>query len=152
MDRVAHFFCLLFTALLTGTLFGTLAMNPALLKLPAAGYIGVQQITLKILRPGLFVLMPLTVLSCLPVMLVVYESEPQPSFHFLAVALGLACTVAFIVTTLLVNGPIEREMVGWKVTSIPANYFQYRDRWARAHVIRVAFGVGALVAQIAGVV
>jgi hypothetical protein len=44
-------------------------------------------------------------------------------------------TVALLIT-LIVEVPIDNQIEGWTVTTLPANWQQLRDRWEWFHAIR----------------
>lgn len=150
VERAAHFGCLLLTALFAGLLLGTLAYAPTVKKLPGAAFTLVHQGIVKTLTPVMLLLMPLTVLSSLPVLIALHRTEVQPSFHFLAVAAGMGFSVAASASTLLVIRPINVIVLSWNIKAPPATYVPYRERWQRYHALRTAFALLALVAQLLG--
>jgi hypothetical protein len=152
LERALHFVCLLLTALLAGLMVGLYAYGPTVRKLPGAAFTLVHQGIVKTLTPVMFVLMPLTVVSSLPVLLVVNRVEFQPSFHFLAVAAGMGFTVAVVASTLIVIRPINVVVLSWNVKAPPATYIPYRERWQRYHALRTVFATLALVCQLLGAV
>lgn len=60
-------------------------------------------------------------------------------FWWSAVALLLLVTV--LVTTLVVNLPINTDQLGWAVPAPPADWAQVRDRWQLAHAVRTGAAV-----------
>jgi Domain of unknown function (DUF1772) len=152
MEPLVHFTCLFLTSILAGLMLGLLAYGPTVKKLPGAAFTLVHQGIVKTLTPVMIVLMPLTVLSSLPVLIVVSRSEVQPSFHFLAVIAGMGFTVAAVAATAIVIGPINRVIGSWSVKGPPATYIQYRERWQRYHALRTVFAVLGLVGQLLGAV
>jgi hypothetical protein len=152
MERAVHFVCLLLTAILAGLMLGLLAYGPTVKKLPGAAFTLVHQGIVKTLTPVMLLLMPLTVLSALPVLIVLNRVEFQPSFHFFAVTAGMGFTVASVAATAIVIRPINKVIASWNVKGPPATYIQYRERWQRYHALRTVFAFLALVSQLLGAV
>jgi uncharacterized membrane protein len=61
------------------------------------------------------------------------------TFWWTAAALILLITV--LVTTLVVNLPINADQVDWAVPAPPADWAQVRDRWQLAHTVRTGAAV-----------
>ena len=94
------------------------------------------------MAPVMTVLMPGTMLSIIPVLLLSYHARPMV-FYFSAAAL-LLFLVALLVTV-VVEVPIVQQIVTWTPSTLPENWSQLRDRWMRFHVIRVIAGVASLI-------
>jgi hypothetical protein len=59
--------------------------------------------------------------------------------------IGVACTIVLTATTLLVNVPINSEIINvWSVNDPPADWAQVRDLWNLFHAIRTVLAVVAL--------
>jgi uncharacterized membrane protein len=95
------------------------------------------------------VLMPAALLSILPVLFLSYHEQPL-TFYLSATALALF--VVALLVTVLVEVPIVEEIVTWTVSTLPANWEELRDRWARFHIIRVIAGLASLVLLVAGAI
>jgi hypothetical protein len=94
------------------------------------------------MAPLMTVLMPATLLSIIPVLFLSYRDERRV-FYLNAIALALFL-IALLVTV-LVEVPIVEKIVTWKVSRLPANWQQLRDRWGRFHLMRVITGLASLV-------
>jgi uncharacterized membrane protein len=94
------------------------------------------------MAPVMTVLMPGTMLSIIPVLLLSYH-ERSMVFYLSAAAL-LLFLVALLVTV-VVEVPIVQQIVTWTPSTLPENWRQLRDRWMRFHVIRVIAGVASLI-------
>jgi hypothetical protein len=57
-----------------------------------------------------------------------------------------------VLVTVVVELPIVEEIVTWKVSTLPDNWREIRDRWMRFHVIRVVAGLGSVVLLVAGAI
>jgi uncharacterized membrane protein len=94
------------------------------------------------MAPVMTVLMPGTMLSIIPVMLLSYRQRPMV-FYLSTVAL-LLFLIALLVTV-VVEVPIVQQIVTWTASTLPENWQQLRDRWMRFHVLRVIAGMASLV-------
>jgi uncharacterized membrane protein len=94
------------------------------------------------MAPVMTVLMPGTMLSIIPVLLLSYHARPM--VFYLSAAALLLFLVALLVTV-VVEVPIVQQIVTWTPSTLPENWRQLRDRWMRFHVIRVVAGVASLI-------
>jgi uncharacterized membrane protein len=94
------------------------------------------------MAPVMTVLMPGTMLSIIPVMLLSYRQRPMV-FYLSTVALSLFL-IALLVTV-VVEVPIVQQIVTWTPSTLPENWQQLRDRWMRFHVLRVIAGMASLI-------
>jgi uncharacterized membrane protein len=94
------------------------------------------------MAPVMTVLMPATLLSIIPVLLLSYHEQPKTFY------LSVAAFVLFIVALLItvwVEVPIVQQIVTWTTSALPDNWQQLRDRWMKFHVLRVVAGLASLV-------
>ena len=101
------------------------------------------------MAPLMTVLMPAALLSIVPVLFLSYGVQP------LTFSLSAAYSALFIVAllvTVAVEVPIVEEVATWTVSTLPSNWQQIRDRWARFHLIRVIAGLASLVLLVAGAI
>lgn len=101
------------------------------------------------MAPVMTVLMPASLLSILPVLILSYHERP------LTFALSATALVLFIVAllvTVLIEVPIVEEIATWTVPTLPADWQQLRDRWLRFHLIRVIAGLASLVLLVVGAI
>ena len=75
----------------------------------------------------------------------------QPLTFYLSATAFVLFIVALLVTV-LVEVPIVEEIVTWKVSTLPGDWQELRDRWMRFHVIRVVAGLASLVLLVAGAI
>ena len=94
------------------------------------------------MAPVMTVLMPGTMLSIIPLLLLSYHQ--QPMVFYLSTAAFVLFLVALLVTV-VVEVPIVQQIVTWTPSTLPGNWRQLRDRWMRFHVIRVIAGVASLI-------
>ncbi len=94
------------------------------------------------MAPVMTVLMPGTMLSIIPLLLLSYHRRPM--VFYLSMAAFLLFLVSLLVTV-VVEVPIVQRIVTWTPSTLPENWRQVRDRWMRFHVIRVIAGVASLI-------
>ncbi len=94
------------------------------------------------MAPVMTVLMPGTMLSIIPLLLLSYRQRPM--VFYLSTAALLLFLIALLVTV-VVEVPIVQQIVTWTPSTLPENWQQLRDRWMRFHIIRVIAGVASLV-------
>lgn len=59
---------------------------------------------------------------------------------------GMVCVIASVVTTLLVNVPVNNEIMdAWSVQDPPTDWAEVRDRWNLFDTVRTALNVVAFV-------
>jgi uncharacterized membrane protein len=94
------------------------------------------------MAPVMTVLMPATLLSIIPVLLLSYRER---SMVFYLSATAFALFVVALLVTVVVEVPIVQQIVTWKVSTLPENWRQLRDRWMKFHIIRVIAGLASLI-------
>ncbi|WP_254061637.1 DUF1772 domain-containing protein [Granulicella sp. L60] len=95
------------------------------------------------------VLMPATLLSIVPVLILSYRNQPL-TFYLNATVVALF--IVALLVTILVEVPIVEEIVTWTVSTLPPDWQSLRDRWMRFHVIRVIAGLASLVLLLVGAI
>ena len=66
--------------------------------------------------------------------------------------LAIVGLVAMVVSTLLINAPINDAVDTWNAAAPPADWQSLRDRWELGHAIRSYIGLIALVVAQAAVI
>ena len=94
------------------------------------------------MAPVMTVLMPATLLSIIPVLLLSYRTSPM-DFYLSAAAFALF--IVALLVTVVIEVPIVQQIVTWTALTLPEDWQQVRDRWMRFHVIRVVSGLTSLV-------
>ncbi len=131
------------SALTAGMFHGPwIALSRSLRTFTAEVFLAIVDRMNRNMAPVMTVLMPATLLSIVPVLLMSYGGHPKIFY------LNAAAFVLFLIAlgvTVFVEVPIVEEIVKWTVATLPGNWEEIRDRWSRFHVIRVAAGLGSLV-------
>ena len=87
------------------------------------------------------ILMPVSVLSILPVLFLSVVNHPAT--FFLSIA-SFALFIAALLVTTIIEVPIVKQIDTWTVATLPANWEQLRDRWSSFHLIRIAASIAGL--------
>ena len=137
----ARFVNLLLVGLLAGLLVGVFLVELALLEVGPAVYTAVQKPKHEVFQPVMPVLDTLVIVSGL---LVLFLIPDRKTWVFGLAVVGVACTTALTATTLLVNVPINTEIINiWSVENPPADWAKVRDRWNFFHSLRTVLAVVA---------
>ena len=139
--KAARFVNLLLVGLLAGLLVGVFLVELALLEVGPAVYTAVQKPKHEVFQPVMPVLDTLVIVSGL---LVLFLIPDRKTWVFGLAVVGVACTTALTATTLLVNVPINSEIINvWSVENPPADWTEVRDRWNFFHGLRTVLAVVA---------
>ena len=140
--KIARFVNLFLVALLAGLLVGVFIVELALLEVSASVYTAVEKPKHEVFAPIMPVFNTLVIASGLVMLLLIRDHK---TWVFSLTAVGVVCTIALTTTTLLVNVPINSEIINtWSVDNPPAYWEQVRDRWNLFHAIRTVLAVVAL--------
>jgi uncharacterized membrane protein len=101
------------------------------------------------MEPVMTVLMPVALVSTLPVLVLSYGQHRQAFYLTLA---GLALFLVTLVVTLVVEVPIVKQMDTWTTSDLPDGWQALRDRWGAFHLLRVGPAVAGLVLLLVGVI
>jgi uncharacterized membrane protein len=122
--------------LLAGVLVGILMVEVALLDVPASVYTAVQKPKHETFEP-IAVVYALTAVTGITSLAMSRREFRTTAFALTAA--GMLCLIASIVTTLLVNVPINADIIEtWSIENPPADWAEVRDRWNLFHAIRTA--------------
>ncbi|MGO4585352.1 anthrone oxygenase family protein [Arthrobacter sp. 2RAF6] len=140
IQSVARVAVLLFVGLFAGFLVGVLILELSLRQFDGTVYAQLQQVALI----GLPVLASVLLFPALiaTAALVVMELKTK-NRGFWLVAAALALLLAALITTLVVNVPINLAEGGWNVRNPPADWADMRDRWQLGHALRTFAAVAA---------
>jgi hypothetical protein len=101
------------------------------------------------MAPIMTILMPVALLSTLPVLVLSYANR-RPTFY-----LTLSALVLFVITllvTMLVEVPIVQQMDRWTVSTLPPDWRRVRDRWGAFHILRVVPSILGIVLLLVGAI
>jgi uncharacterized membrane protein len=98
------------------------------------------------LAPVMTVLLPVTIASIVPVLLIAF-GHPVTFWLTLAALLLLIETLA---VTVAIEVPIVKTIESWTLETMPGDWTRLRDRWVSFHLLRVIPGIAAVALLAAG--
>ena len=148
--KLWQFASIILSALVAGAFWGPwLALSRSLATFEPDTYLAIVHRLGRNLGPTMTFLMPISLLSMLPVLLLSYGHQPLAFFLTLA---GLASFLIALLVTMLVEVPLVQQMHTWTVDMLPHNWQSLRDRWGVFHVVRVVSGLLGLCFLVAGAI
>jgi len=99
--------------------------------------------------PLMTVLMPVALLSTVPVLFLSYSQRLETFYLNL---IGLVLFVITLLVTMLIEVPIVAQITTWTVSTLPDNWQQLRDRWGAFHLARIVPSVVGLVLLLVGAI
>jgi uncharacterized membrane protein len=138
--RALRLASLLFSGVFAGFLVAVLVLELSLRRYDAAVYTQVRQVELVrlddlasgTLLPALLITATLTAMAL---------RTRGPALWPTATALVLLLSV--LVTTLVLNLPVNADQLDWQVQAPPADWADVRDRWQLAHAVRTGAALAA---------
>ena len=138
----------LFT-LVAGVFWGTwFSLSRSIASITPAAFLEIGHTMIANLGGPMSLLIPATIMSMLVLVVVLYRRHDKAAFVLAAAALGLL--VVSTVITLSINVPIDGQIAGWTVETLPADWESIRNRWEFYHGLRTALtlvGAGCLFAS-----
>jgi hypothetical protein len=129
-----QFISILLLALVPGVFWGTwLGLSRSMASLAPEVFLTVGHTMIVNLGTIMAILMPAAILAVLPVLYLTYRERSRAFYLTLA---GFGLFIAALLITLMVEVPIDNQIEGWTVTTLPDNWQQLRDRWEWFHFLR----------------
>lgn len=125
------------------------SLVPAQNRLTAVGYATLEQGMNQVLETLTPVLMIASVAAGLVVLVM---SRRRSSGTRVRYGVALLCAVAMVVSTLVINAPINGAIDAWDAAAPPANWMALRDRWEFGHALRSYVGLVGLLSALAGAI
>lgn len=148
--KLCQFVSILLSALVAGVFWGPwLALSRSLSTFGPDIYLAIVHRLGRNLGPIMTFLLPLSLLSMLPVLFLSYGHRPVAFFLTLA---GFTLFLVALLVTMLVEVPLVQQMDAWTVATLPDNWHALRDRWGAFHVVRVVSGLAGLCCLVAGAI
>ncbi|TCO51285.1 uncharacterized protein DUF1772 [Kribbella antiqua] len=142
--RITRVVGLVGCAILTGVAATVLVLELALRSLDGPAYVGVRQAEFWYFNWFIGLVFVPTIVA---VAVLVVQARRAQSTERRAVVIALVLLLVASVVTVVVNGPINLEELGWNVQAPPADWARVRDRWLIAHAVRtvaIAVALGYL--------
>jgi hypothetical protein len=123
--------------LVAGVFWGTwFSLSRSIASITPATFLEVGHTMIRNLGGPMSVLIPATIVSVLVLVVMLYRGHETLAYVLAAAALGLLAVSTAM--TLTVNVPIDGQIVGWTVDTLPADWEGIRDRWEFYHGLRTA--------------
>jgi hypothetical protein len=148
--RTAELLSIVLNALVMGVFWGPwVALTRSLATFEPSAFLAIgRRLTLN-LAPLMTILMPVALLSTVPVLVLSHGDRPTT---FAATLAGAGLFTVALVVTVAVEVPIAVQIRTWSTDTLPADWQRLRDRWASVHVIRVLAGVLGLALLVFGAI
>ncbi|MGP0030369.1 MAG: anthrone oxygenase family protein [Acidimicrobiales bacterium] len=101
------------------------------------------------MAPIMTALMPLALLSGVPVLILSFDIYPHTFWLTLA---ALALFVVTFIVTVVVEVPIVTKIDSWTPATLPEDWERLRDRWGSFHLLRVVPAIAGLVLLVVGAI
>ena len=137
---------LFLTGLVAGILVSFWMVEHGLRELAGPLYTAVHQPVNRVFGPVMPALMTLAIFSGLAVLVLL--ARAYKTWGFTLTALGTLCSLALALSSLLVNVPINQEVLTWSPAALPADWMQLRDRWWVWHNVRTILSLIGFSCQI----
>lgn len=148
--KVWEFVDILLSAVVAGMFLGPwVALTRSIGDFEPAVFLAILHRLNRDMAPVMTVLMPVSLLSAVPVLLLSYGEQPRTFYLTLA---GLALFVVALLVTVLIEVPAVKEMTTWTGSALPAGWEQVRDRWGKFHLVRIAAALIGLALLLAAVI
>ena len=132
-------------ALVMGVFWGTwFSLSRTMDQLSAETFLAVGHQMIRNLGGPMAVLLPLSLLSALVTLALLWPHRSAAEFWW--VAAGFLLMVAALVITLAVEVPIDNQIETWTVATLPADWRSIQSRWELWHTVRTFLSIAALVA------
>jgi hypothetical protein len=143
-----QFTSILLLALVTGVFWGTwLGLSRSMASLTPETFLTIGHTMIDNLGTVMAILMPAAMLAVLPVLYLLYRDRSvyrEWSRPFYLTLAGFVLFIVALAVTLIVEVPIDNQIEGWTVATLPSNWQQLRDRWELFHAIRSWVSVAGL--------
>jgi len=133
--KIAQCVNILLLLLVTGVFWGTwFSLSRSIASIAPQTFLAIGRIMIGNLAGPMPILMPLALVSTLPVLILLYRQKLLKAFYLTLV--GLALFIVALLVTLLVNVPIDGQIAKWTVETLPPDWESVRSRWEFYHVFR----------------
>jgi len=120
--------------LVTGVFWGTwFSLSRSIERISAETFLENGRWFIKNLARPMQILMPLTILVMI-LGIFVYPDKRTSGFYLNLIAFVLF--IATLLITLIVEVPIDRQIQGWTISTLPVNWMILRHKWQRYHTLR----------------
>src|SRR5579863_2127495 len=140
--KIWQFISIFLLALVTGVFWGPwLGLSRSIATFQPEVFLAIGHRMIRNLAPIMPFLMPAAMLSLVPVLVLSYGERSQTFCLNLA---ALALFIVALLITLIVEVPIDNQIMKWTAATLPPNWQQLRNRWETFHVIRTFASIAGL--------
>ena len=133
--KIAQCVNILLLLLVTGVFWGTwFSLSRSIASIAPQTFLAIGRIMIGNLAGPMPTLMPLALVSTLPVLILLYRQKLLKAFYLTLV--GLTLFVVALLVTLLVNVPIDGQIAKWTVETLPSDWESVRGHWESYHALR----------------
>jgi uncharacterized membrane protein len=148
--KICELISIVFSALVGGMYWGPwLALSRSMRTFKPEVFLDIVDRMNRNMESVMTVLTPVGLIAIAPVLFFSYNEQPMTFYLTLA---GFTLFLFALVVTMLIEVPIVKQIVTWKIEALPSHWQQLRDRWVAFHIIRVVAGIGGLVFLVAGAI
>jgi uncharacterized membrane protein len=134
--------------LVSGMYWGPwLALTRSMATFEPGVFLAIVQRLNRNMEPLMTALLPVALLSTLPVLVLTYGSRLATFWLTLT---GFLLFVVTLLVTVLIEVPIVKQIVTWTPSTLPDNWQQLRDRWGAFHYARIVPSLVGLVLILVG--
>jgi uncharacterized membrane protein len=143
MIKAVQFVTLLLFSLVTGVFWGTwFSLSRSIAEITPGTFLEVGRLMIANLGGPMSVLLPAALVSGLVLCVLLHRRRQTLASLFASTAFLLM--IVALVITLVVNVPIDRQIVSWTTAQLPFGWQAIRDRWEFYHGLRTAVSLAAL--------
>jgi hypothetical protein len=133
--KIWQFINIFLSALAAGVLWGRwLTLSRSIAEITPETFLEIGKAMIGNAVPVVPILTFAAILSTVPVLLLLYRRKRSKAFA--ATLAAFVLFVAALLITLLVEVPIDRQILDWTVATLPANWEELRDHRETFHVMR----------------
>jgi uncharacterized membrane protein len=141
---------IVFSTLVSGMFWGPwLALTRSMSALEPEIFLAVVRRLNLNMAPVMTFLMPVALLSLVPVLVISYGERPETFALYVA---GLVLFLVALLVSVLVEVPIVKQIETWTVSTLPDDWQQLRDRWGAFHIVRIVASFVGLVLLLIAVI
>jgi uncharacterized membrane protein len=150
--RAAQATTIVLFALVMGVFWGTwFSLSRTMDQLSAETFLAVGHQMIRNLGGPMAILLPLSLLSALVTLALLWPHRHTAAFWWLAA--GFLLMVAALAITLAVEVPIDNQIENWTAATLPSDWRSIQSRWELWHTMRTFTSIAAVAAvTISGVV
>jgi hypothetical protein len=138
------------SALVMGVFWGPwVALTRSIASFEPDALVGIVKVLSKNLAPVMTILMPLAMMSMVPVLVLAFHARPATFYLTLA---AFACFAVALAVTMTIEVPIVQQIQSWTTQAIPRNWEHLRDRWLSFHLLRLVSAIAGLTLLVTGAV